>query len=478
MPPGGQGRPWAGRARRVGEGPGKRDNAQMPDPDAGQQVPGPLPSADRAQRAGLYDDFEAYRTPTDDDYYKLFTSGLIIPDTNVFLNLYRYNEQTRNDLLTVLERLGDNLWVPHQVMDEFWRNRENVLKDPQDTDTCINQLSRHRDQATGTFGGWANRVSLPQEQATPLRKEIEKAFDKVIDAVQKLANQHSWENARDTNTDPVLSALKALLHGHVGKPLGRAEHDQASQEARSRAEQKRPPGYKDHSKTDGTAAGDYLIWVQVLAEAKATQRDVLLVTGDVKEDWWRREHGEARRPRPELVRELREHANVELYMLQPESLLLRAGQVLKIDVGDESLQDTERVDGSLTDADQVRESWAVILDAVRAHRPAAAEFLRSATVDSMDEDVLTVSFRRSSAAQQFIDSGSSLALSAALAEVLGTERRITVISADTRHMGTHKARSWTSTDTASADPASSRPGERGHTPTWLTILNDGGYVIG
>lgn len=429
----------------------------MPDPDAGQMVPEPRTSADRGQSAGLYDDFEAYRTPTDDDYYELFTNGLIIPDTNVFLNLYRYNEQTRNDLLTVLERLGDNLWVPHQVMDEFWRNRENVLKDPQDTEACISQLTRHRDQATGTFGGWANRVSLPKEQSAPLRQEIERAFDKVVGAVRELASQLSWENARNTNTDPVLGALKSLLHGHVGEALDRAEHDRALCEAESRAEQKRPPGYKDHGKTDGTAAGDYLIWVQVLREATATQRDVLLVTGDVKEDWWRREHGEARGPRPELVRELKEHANAKLYMLRPESLLLRAGQALKIDVRNESLKDAKRVDRSLTDADRVRESWGLILGAVRRRRPVAAEFLDAATVDSMDEEVLTIRFRRSSVAQQFIDSGSSAALSGALNEVFGIARKITVVFADNRHLGTYgPERFWTSADAspeAVDDPA-------------------------
>ena len=83
---------------------------------------------------------------------------------------------------------------------------------------------------------------------------------------------------------------------------------------------------------------------------------------------------------------------------------------MKIDVRDESLEDAERVDRSLTDADQVRGSWELILDAVRDRRPVAAEFLRSATVDSMDEDVLTVRFRRPSAGQRFIDSGSSAAL--------------------------------------------------------------------
>jgi hypothetical protein len=439
----------------------------MPDSDADRLIPEPRASIDSDKGAGLYDDFEAYRTPTDSDYHELFTSGLIIPDTNVFLNLYRYNEQTRNDLLSVLSGLGGHLWVPHQVMAEFWRNREAVLKDPQDTVSCIRQLSTHQDQATGAFRAWANRVSLPQERSANLLHVITNAFDEVINEVSELSDENSWEAARDTNTDRVLDSLRTLLQGHVGRPLAKAEHDEALKEAKSRAEQKRPPGYKDHNKTDGGAAGDYLIWVQVLREARASQRDVLLITGDVKEDWWRREHGEARGPRPELVREIKEYANVKLYMLRPESLLIRARQALQIAVHDESVQDAERVDRSLSeassapgvpavDADLVRQSWDDIINAVRDRRRVASQFLRTATVDSLDEDALTVRFRRSADAKGFIDSESGTALSEALNEVLGIERGITVIVSENRHLGTYGPRSWPSSDAVpseTGDPA-------------------------
>lgn len=68
---------------------------------------------------GLYDGFEGYRTPTDEDYRSLLMQGTVVLDTNVLLNLYRYNTRTRTDLVAVLERLEDRLWVPHQVMVEF-----------------------------------------------------------------------------------------------------------------------------------------------------------------------------------------------------------------------------------------------------------------------------------------------------------------------------------------------------------------------
>ena len=122
----------------------------------------------RQPGSGLFDTFEAYKTPTEADYQRLLTDGIVIPDANVFLNLYRYNEQTRDDLLSVLRGLGDRLWIPHQVVAEFWRNREAVLQDPRDTAITIRELAGHREKAINTFRSWANRVSLRQQRADEL----------------------------------------------------------------------------------------------------------------------------------------------------------------------------------------------------------------------------------------------------------------------------------------------------------------------
>src|SRR5689334_15934435 len=94
-----------------------------------------------APTSGLYVGFEAYRTPTESDYRALLTSGIVVPDTNVFLNLYRYNEQTRSDLTAVMQSLDERLWVPHRVMAEFWRNRETILQDPRNIATTVKELT-------------------------------------------------------------------------------------------------------------------------------------------------------------------------------------------------------------------------------------------------------------------------------------------------------------------------------------------------
>src|SRR6266851_3998003 len=93
-----------------------------------------IESKEAAKERGLFEGFEGYRTPTDADYKHLFQHGLVVPDTNVLLNLYRYNHETRDDFFNVLQRLGSQLWVPHQALVEFWRNRESALSDPTEGD--------------------------------------------------------------------------------------------------------------------------------------------------------------------------------------------------------------------------------------------------------------------------------------------------------------------------------------------------------
>jgi hypothetical protein len=60
-----------------------------------------------ADNRDLFDDFGAFRTPTTDDFTSVLTHGLVAPDANVLLNLYRYTEQARGDLLRALGAVED-----------------------------------------------------------------------------------------------------------------------------------------------------------------------------------------------------------------------------------------------------------------------------------------------------------------------------------------------------------------------------------
>jgi hypothetical protein len=335
-------------------------------------------------RRGLFDGFEAYRTPSAEDYAHALTADLVVPDANVLLNLYRYNPQTRDVLLTVLSRIGDRLWVPHQVVLEFWRNREAVLRDPRSTVATTNELTDIRDRALQVFRSWANRVSLATERSKELQDAVSSGFDVVIQGVGELGDERIDEYARDTNADPVLRGLEPTLNGRVGHPLDETEHGKAVSEGKRRAEQRQPPGYKDAGKAGDGVSGDYLVWYQILQEARRRRCDVLFVTGDVKEDWWRREQGQTRGPRPELVHEMQEFAGVRLFMLRPEGLLTHARAALRVAVEDDAVQDVERVDRFLSTDEKLpgggwtSESIDALLLRLEREAPVQADVIRAA----------------------------------------------------------------------------------------------------
>jgi PIN like domain len=293
---------------------------------------------------GLYDGFEGYRTPDAESYRQVLTSGIVAIDANVLLNLYRYADQARDDLLDVLKHLRDRLWVPHQALTEFWRNRGTVLRDPRDTDRTVKELRSAQGKAETACRTWAKRVSLPDDLSRQLTDALTDAFDRAVEGVAAFSDASAARAAGDTGADVVLERLEDILAGRVGPPLSTAAHAEAIAEGRRRAQVNEPPGYEDGAKEGDDVAGDYLVWRQTLVEAERRGGDVLLVTADVKEDWWRKERSELRGPRVELADELRAHSGGRLFMLTPSELLKTARAVLNVAVHDASVEAAERVD--------------------------------------------------------------------------------------------------------------------------------------
>lgn len=354
---------------------------------------------------GIYDCDDAHRSPLPADYERIFQSGMIAVDTNVLLNLYRSNERTRADTLAVLSRLRDRLWVPHQVLTEFWRNRESTsVRDHHSAkaaEACT-ALDRSRRSAHDALDRWVADVHL--KNAPEVTEPITKAKDSIVALMESLkqliegqARKDALSGTAETHTDPVLIALEPLLHGRIGEPLSADDHDRAVGEAQKRADDQIPPGYKDFEKKPAEqAAGDYLLWVQLLKEAKARGGEVLLVTGDVKEDWWvKRNKDIPARPRMELVVEMREHAQARFYMLTPSELLSLADVVLGLQVDEGSVSDLEQLSTPRGDPEPGASGWTpealdAFLRELRRRYPAQAKAVIAAAAGDGSVDRATV----------------------------------------------------------------------------------------
>ncbi|QJT03095.1 DUF4935 domain-containing protein [Streptomyces asoensis] len=313
----------------------------------------PLAEGGPPKPPGMFDGFAEYRTPSVEDYQRLFSSGLVVVDTNVLLTLYRSNQRTREDLLTVLDRLRERLWVPHQVLAEFWRNREqtSVLGHHRARAKEVGEaLAKAGRSASDALDRWLKQVHVGDDAEINSaiaghREQLDEVLLALQSLIERQADKDVIADATDTNADPVLARLEPILEGRIGPPFAEQEYAEALQEANRRGQAEVPPGYEDFkSKPAEQAAGDYLVWEQTLKEAERVGSDVLFVTGDSKEDWWKQRNGVIpARPRPELVREMVRRTGRRLFMLQPSGLLEQARQVLELEVETSSVLDLEQL---------------------------------------------------------------------------------------------------------------------------------------
>lgn len=72
---------------------------------------------------GLDEGFDSQIPQTTAEIRDALATGLLSLDANVLLSFYRFSPTAQKALVEVLEALGDRLWVSHQAVREFWRNR-------------------------------------------------------------------------------------------------------------------------------------------------------------------------------------------------------------------------------------------------------------------------------------------------------------------------------------------------------------------
>jgi PIN like domain len=299
--------------------------------------------------AGLRDQFQRFYAPDPGAVAAALRTGLIVPDTNVLLNLYRFQPEARDELFGVLEQISDRLWVPYQVALEFHQNRLNVIaeqekffsKTKDDLEASLNEyLTKLR-----TF---SRRIALSQSAAQRLEKGLREAHA-VVAAEVSSAERANEVNLSSHDCDAVLSRLENLLSNRVGEPMSDRDLDAARKEAQRRVEAKIPPGYKDRGKSD--PAGDYIIWKQLKNEAGKRKVPTVLVTDDRKEDWFRREHGLTLGPRIQLCEEMEVEAEVRFLIMTSETFLLQAKEHLSVSVSSTTVSQAKELPESLQERD-------------------------------------------------------------------------------------------------------------------------------
>lgn len=237
----------------------------------------------------------------------LWNIATFVFDTNVFLNLYRYSNKTREQLIKSFRWLKARIWMPYQVASEFCKDRYSVI------DEANRRFDTIGVEADRLIDSWKKELRLDSNDSDV--EELNKYLRDWI--AKKRDNNYLTFSATD---DKVFSVLLDLFDGKVGKPFSFEEKVNIEQEGEKRYASKMPPGYKDKRK-DENRFGDLCIWKEIIGYAKSQKVDIIFVTHDQKEDWWNTSSGKTIGPRVELRKEFYEETGQMFHMYTMSSFL-------------------------------------------------------------------------------------------------------------------------------------------------------------
>lgn len=312
---------------------------------------------------------------------RVFRQGLIVVDANVLLDLYRITPTARDDVLKVLWQVQDRLWVPRQAATEFGRNRAQVIHDRLRAFSDARAALRAAEQqAIAGVSAAARKFDAFRQRYRPtwdwgldgagldeqtLKSRLSGVLAPAAEELAKL--KYAFDlSAFDIDRDPILDTLNRLLSGRVGRRFSNDElRTHIADAVEFRYPNKIPPGYLDADKpTPFLAAGDYLLWRQILERVgevpDVTGHCVLLVTGDTKEDWWDHDGRKGvQGPRCELVEEMQDLTGVMLTMTTVPGLLSGAREYLQSSIPDATISELRDNDVEGLLPDDIRDSRVI-----------------------------------------------------------------------------------------------------------------------
>lgn len=231
---------------------------------------------------------------------ELWNTATFVFDTNVFLNLYRYSNKTRTQLLESFENLKNRIWMPYQVALEFSKDRYEVISE------ANSRFDNIQLEANKLIENWKKELRLDSKDS-----DIERLSKFMNDWISKKKAKNY--KIFDVSDDDVLNSLLELFDGRTGIAFSDEEKHNIENEGEHRYFEKLPPGYKDNKKSDNRF-GDLLVWKEILNYSKSNKKDIIFVTHDQKEDWWNINRGKTIGPRIELRREFYNETGHKFHM--------------------------------------------------------------------------------------------------------------------------------------------------------------------
>ncbi|MCK9376833.1 MAG: PIN-like domain-containing protein [Syntrophobacterales bacterium] len=286
----------------------------------------------------MKNNFIGYYRPSDFDFSILWDNCIFSFDANVLLNLYRYSTKTCADLLDILDKISDRLWLPFQVGIEYQVNRLEVIQKQQNAySDIINNITQIQNNMESYLN---NYLKHPFIEVKPLIDKTKALFSKITEELKTQGEKHpdliGFDILRDRITD--------IFNGKVGGAYNFKRLKDIYDEGQKRYEKCIPPGYSDSERKKGeNKYGDLILWFQLIDKSIELQKPFIFITDETKEDWWWIFKGRTIGPRPELIEEFHLKTNQDLYIYSSYQFMEYARQYLKQHVEEKAINEVREL---------------------------------------------------------------------------------------------------------------------------------------
>ncbi|WP_270828321.1 PIN-like domain-containing protein [Aeromonas sp. Y318-1] len=331
----------------------------------------------------MKDSFKGYYNTDSGKLKELWKSPetLFVFDTNVFLNIYGYAKQTRDDFFKIINALSERIWIPYHVGLEYQRRRLDIIKHEK---SIFNSIGKNLEKIQNVFKGDFEQLAL-KRRFPKLYENTEKLENEIGRSISsyKRSVKH-WDDNQPCvrSNDEIRNNLDLYFENKVGSPPPDQEWlDETFKEGQVRYDNKIPPGFKDAAKSKQDTAfyqhnglkydkqfGDYIIWKQLLEKASnGGVKYIIFITDDNKDDWWLNMESNGKKqigPLPELQSEIYRTTSVNSFHMYSTATFLEDGKSnLAVDVKESSIQDAINQMISV-DSENKESSIASLLDSI------------------------------------------------------------------------------------------------------------------
>jgi len=292
---------------------------------------------------------------------KIINDAIFVLDTNSLLVPYQTGKNDIEQIRKIYSKLisENRLYIPEHALKEFAKNRSIKISELfSNIDISLSSIPSIRSFEYPILGDLEAYKALNDS-----REDVSKAIKKYKECLKNLQDGIAKWNWSDpvtimySNTFPETIIFSTAL-----------TEEELLKEYLTRLDFDIPPGNKDKSK-ESNAIGDFLIWKSILELGKTTNKDIVFISNDEKNDWILKGNNKSISTKYELVHEFFEGTNGRNFISLNFSEFLKI-QGIDIIIGDNFnllLEDTISFAPQIGSIDNLNIIFKLISDFISQH---------------------------------------------------------------------------------------------------------------